>query len=35
MLTTGISIFGKMSVGVLRIESGPMMSSKSAKTAKV
>src|ERR1700733_822272 len=28
MLTTGMSMLGKMSVGVFRIESGPMISSK-------
>ncbi len=35
MLTTGISILGKMSVGVLRMDNGPMINNKSAKTAKV
>jgi hypothetical protein len=35
MLTTGMSIFGKISTGVCRMDSGPMISSRSANTAKV
>src|ERR1700733_5137929 len=34
-LTTGMPIFGKMSFAVLTIESGPRMSSSSARTIKV
>lgn len=35
MLTTGISMFGKMSVGVRRIASGPAIRMRIASTAKV